>query len=92
MAAKPHREFERPRAHVCLTTGEVTCMLREVNEWTQQALAKRSGIKASNTSLLENRRVESGTRRVEQLANVFDVHASLIIFPEYESKEMESAA
>jgi transcriptional regulator with XRE-family HTH domain len=55
-------------------------------------LAKRSGINASNISLLENGSVEIGKRRAEQLAKAFDVHYAIIMFPEYESKDIGSAA
>jgi len=37
--------------------------------------------------MLENDRVEIGKKRVEQLVRAFDVHAAIIMFPEYEAKE-----
>ena len=80
------------RGHARLTTGEVIRLLRDLKGWTQQELARRSGINASNISLLENGRVEIGKKRSEQLAKAFDVHPAIIMFPEYESKEIGSAA
>ena len=85
-------DFVAARAHARLTTGEVIRMLRELKGWTQQELARRSGIHASNVSLLENGRVEIGKKRAEQLANAFHVHPAIIMFPEYESKDIGSAA
>lgn len=67
-------------------------MLRELKGWTQAEVAKRSGINATNISLLENDKVEIGKKRVEQIANAFDVHPAIIMFPEYETKEMQKAA
>jgi transcriptional regulator with XRE-family HTH domain len=67
-------------------------MLRELKGWTQQELADRSGLKASNISLLENGRVDIGKRRAEQLAKAFAVHPAIIMFPEYESDAIFSAA
>ena len=90
--AKRSGVFVAARAHARLTTGEVIRMLRELKGWTQQELATRSGINASNISLLENKRVEIGKKRAEQLAKAFDVHPAIIMFPEYESKDIESAA
>ncbi|MCI0333019.1 MAG: helix-turn-helix domain-containing protein [Planctomycetes bacterium] len=55
-------------------------------------MARRSGIHASNISLLENERVEIGKRRAEQLAKAFDVHPAIIMFPEYESEQIVSVA
>jgi transcriptional regulator with XRE-family HTH domain len=89
---KHSKDLVAARAHGRLTTGEVIRMLRELKGWTQQELARRSGIHASNISLLENERVEIGKRRAEQLAKAFDVHPAIIMFPEYESKETGSAA
>lgn len=85
-------DFVAARPHARLTTGEVIRMLRELKGWTQQELARRSRINASNISLLENGRVEIGKKRAEQLADAFRVHPAIIMFPEYESKEIGSAA
>ena len=90
--AKRSDQFVAARAHARLTTAEVIRMLRELKGWTQQELAKRCGINASNISLLENGRVEIGKKRAEQLAKAFDVHPAIIMFPEYESKHIGSAA
>jgi transcriptional regulator with XRE-family HTH domain len=90
--SKRSGEFVAARAHARLTTRDVIRMLRELKGWTQRELARRSGIHASNISLLENGRVEIGKKRAEQLAKAFDVHPAIIMFPEYEAKEIGSAA
>jgi len=92
MKRQTRKDFVTARAHAQLTTGEVIRMLRELKEWTQEELAKRSGITATNISLLENERVDIGKKRVEQLAKAFDVHPAIIMFPEYESKEIGKVA
>lgn len=84
--------FTVAKAHAVLSTGEVIRMLRELKGWTQAELARRSAISVSNISLLENDRVEIGKRRAEQLARAFDVHPAIIMFPEYEAREIERAA
>jgi transcriptional regulator with XRE-family HTH domain len=89
---KRSREFVAARPHARLTTGEVIRLLRELKGWTQQELARRSGVGASNISLLENGRVEIGKKRAVQLAKAFDVHPAIIMFPEYEANEIGSAA
>ena len=85
-------EFVPAKAHAKLTTGEVIRLLRELKGWTQNELANRCGISATNISLLENDKVDIGKKRVEQLAKAFDVHPAIIMFPEYESKEIQKAA
>lgn len=92
MKVRKSSEFIPAKSHAKLTTGEVIKMLRELKGWTQAELAKRSGINATNISLLENDRVEIGKRRVQQLAKAFDVHPAIIMFPEYEAKEIQKAA
>jgi transcriptional regulator with XRE-family HTH domain len=84
--------FGAAKAHAVLSTGEVIRMLRELKGWTQAELARRSAISVSNISLLENGRVDIGKKRAELLAKAFDVHPAIIMFPEYEAKEIEKAA
>jgi transcriptional regulator with XRE-family HTH domain len=92
MKMRKRNEFVPAKPHAKLTSGEVIRMLRDLKGWTQAELAKHSGINATNLSLLENDRVEIGKRRVEQLAKAFDVHPAIIMFPEYEAKEIQKAA
>ena len=89
---KKGKKFQPSRTYAKLSTGEVIRMLRELKGWTQEELAKRSGINAVNISMLENDRVEIGKRRAEQLAQAFDVHPAIVMFPEYETKEISKAA
>jgi transcriptional regulator with XRE-family HTH domain len=84
--------YRTAKPHAVGSTGEVIRMLRELKGWTQAELARRSGISATNISLLENEKVEIGKKRVEQLAKAFDVHPAIIMFPEYEAKEIARAA
>ena len=93
MSAKIRRkEFVPAHRHVTLSTGEVIRMLRELKGWTQKELARRSGIGATNLSLLESNKVDIGKRRAIQLAEAFGVHPAVIMFPEYESEAISTAA
>ena len=78
--------------HTTLTTGEVIKMLRELKGWTQEELSKYCSINAKNISMLENDKLDIGKKRAVQLANAFNVHPAIIMFPEYESKEIQKAA
>jgi transcriptional regulator with XRE-family HTH domain len=92
MKGKRKSDFVRASAHTKLSTGETIRMLRELKGWTQEQLAKRCAISATNISLLENEKVEIGKRRTEQLAKAFAVHPAMIMFPEYEAREIRKAA
>ena len=92
MGKSKKSQFVPAKPHAKLTTAEVIRLLRELKEWTQEDLAKRSGISATNISVLENGRVEIGKKRAEQLAEAFKVHPAIIMFPEYEAEEILRAA
>ncbi len=86
------KEFIPAKKHIDLTTGEVIRMLRELKGWTQEELARRSGVHAKNISSLENNRIDIGKKRTEQLAKAFGVHPAIIMFPEYEGDLIQAVA
>lgn len=86
------RKFIPAASHTRLVPGQVIRMLRDLKRWTQTPLAERSSISATNISLLEHERVDIGKKRAEQLARAFDVHPAIIMFPEYEAKEIARVA
>jgi transcriptional regulator with XRE-family HTH domain len=92
MKKKAKNDFIPAKRHAVLTTGEVVKMLRELKGWTQEGLAKKCGINATNISLLENNRLDIGKKRALQLAIAFSVHPAIIMFPEYESEAIGKAA
>ena len=92
MRARRQTEFVLAKLHARLMTSEVIRMLRELKGQAQSELTKRSCISATNINLLENDKVEIGKKRVEQIAKAFDIHPAIIMFPEYEAKEIQKAA
>jgi len=92
MKHRSTQNFTTTKTHAHLSTGQVIRMLRDLKGWTQEDLAQRSGISATNISLLENEKVEIGKKRVELIAQAFDVHPAIIMFPEYEAREIEKVA
>ena len=92
MKTRIPRGFVPAQPHASLTSGQVIRMLRELKGWTQDELASRSGITATNISLLENEKVDIGKKRVERLAKAFDVHPAIIMFPEFEAREIAKVA
>jgi len=85
-------DFKPAKHHTISTTGEVIKMLRELKGWTQEELAKYCSINAKNISMLENDKLDIGKKRALQIASAFDVHPAIIMFPEFESKEIQKAA
>jgi transcriptional regulator with XRE-family HTH domain len=87
-----NNEFVHAKKHAPVTTGEAIRMLRELKGWTQEELARQSGVNTKNISLIENDRIDIGKRRAEQLARAFKVHPAIIMFPEYEGDLIQQAA
>lgn len=85
-------DFVPARQHARVSTGEVIRILREKKGWTQDELAKQSGISPTNLSMLENDHLDIGKKRAEQLAKAFQVHPAIIMFPEYEAIDIRNAA
>jgi transcriptional regulator with XRE-family HTH domain len=85
-------DFSPARTHARVTSGEVIRILRGKKGWTQDELARRSNISATNLSMLENDRLEIGKRRAVALAKAFGVHPAIIMFPEYEARDISKAA
>ena len=92
MKSRRKSDFVSVKPHIATTTGEVIRMLRDLKGWTQSELATRCGISPTNISLLENDRVDIGKKRAEQLAKAFGIHPAIIMFPEYEGREMQKVA
>ena len=89
---KKRDEFVVAQLHASLTSGEIIRILRELKGWTQAELARLSSINATKISLLENDKIDIGKKRTEQLAKAFGIHPAIIMFPEYEAKEIGRAA
>lgn len=92
MRSPSKAEFVSAKPHIAITTGEVIRMLRELKGWTQAELATLCSISPTNISLLENDKVHIGKKRAEQLAKAFAIHPAIIMFPEYEGKEIKRVA
>ena len=92
MRARKSAAFRPAKPRAKVTTGEVIRMLRELKGWTQNELANHSGVSATNISMLENDRVDIGKKRAEQIARAFNIHPAIIMFPEYEAKEIQKVA
>jgi len=92
MKLRSSQQFAPAETHASLSTGQVIRMLRDLKGWTQEELARRCGISATNISLLENDKVDIGKKRVERLAAAFDLHPAIIMFPEYEARAIAKVA
>ena len=77
------KKYSSEKKHVSLSAAETISMLRELKGWTQEELASRSGIAATNLSRLENGHLDLGKQRAIALAKAFGVHPATLMFPDF---------
>lgn len=83
------KKYVSEKKHASLSVGEAISMLRELKGWTQEELAKKSGIASTNISRLENDHMDLGKQRAIALAKAFEIHPATLMFPDF---PMEHAA
>jgi len=67
------------------TPGDTIRILREISEWSQKELEAQTGIPQTTISAIENNRQNLGVERTKVFAKVFNVHPSVILFPNWKS-------
>lgn len=72
---------------ISMTPGEMLATLRQLQELTQQDLAKLIGMTQANISSMESGRQQIGRDRALALAKALKVHPAVIMFPNYRVEE-----
>ena len=85
------KDFISAKRHIEVTPGESVRILRELQELSQNELAKISGIPQSTISAIENDRVKLGVERAKVLARALKCHPAVLVFPGWDVS-VESAA
>ncbi|GAB3310563.1 helix-turn-helix domain-containing protein [Haliea atlantica] len=76
---------------VNVSVGDSVRILRELQEMSQNELAKATGIPQSTISAIENDRVRLGVERAKVLARALRCHPAVLVFPGWDI-EHDSAA
>ena len=84
-------EYRRARHRVEVTVGESVRIIRQLQELSQNELARLTGIPQSTISAIERDRVNLGVERAKVLARALKVHPAVLVFPGWDV-ERESAA
>jgi transcriptional regulator with XRE-family HTH domain len=84
-------DYRLAKRSVEVSVGESVKILRELQELSQNELAKLAGIPQSTISAIENDRVQLGVERAKVLARALHCHPAVIVFPGWDI-EHESAA
>lgn len=85
------RDFRKARRRIDVSVGESVRIIRELQELSQNQLAKLSGIPQSTISAIENNRVNLGVERAKVIARALKCHPAVLVFPGWDLS-VESAA
>lgn len=73
---------------ISMTPGEMLISLRNLQELTQNDLAKMTGMTQANISNMESGRQQIGRDRALVLAKALKVHPAVIMFPNYRVEDV----
>jgi transcriptional regulator with XRE-family HTH domain len=85
------KNFTKAKKRVDVSVGESVRIIRELQEMSQNDLAKATGIPQSTISAIENNRVRLGVERAKIIATALKCHPAVLVFPGWEIKK-ETAA
>ncbi len=75
------KDYKIAKSHIEISVGESVRIVRELQEMSQNDLAKVTGIPQSTISAIENDRVNLGVERAKQLAIALKCHPAVLVFP-----------
>ena len=82
-------DFVIAKTRIEMTPGKSLRVIRELQELSQNDLAKLSGLPQSTISGMESGKINIGVERAKVLAKALKVHPAVIVFPGW---KMEKAA
>ena len=85
------KDYRKAKKRIEVSVGESVKIIRELQEFSQNDLAKLTGIPQSTISAIENDRVQLGVERAKVLARALNCHPAVLVFPGWDI-DHESAA
>ena len=85
------KDYRIAKKQVDVTVGESVRIIRELQEMSQNDLAKATGIPQSTISAIENDRINLGVERAKQFARVLKCHPAVLVFPGWDIKHENAA-
>jgi transcriptional regulator with XRE-family HTH domain len=80
-------QFRRAKKTVDVSVGESVRIVRELQELSQNELARLTGIPQSTISAIENDRVRLGVERAKVIARALRCHPAVLVFPGWELED-----
>jgi len=75
------RNFSPAKRRIDVSPGESVRIIRELQELSQNELAKLSGIPQTTISGIETGRINLGVQRAKSLATALRCHPAALVFP-----------
>ena len=75
------KDYKVAKKQIDVSVGESVRIIRELQEMSQNELARLTGIPQSTISAIENDRVNLGVERAKQLAIALRCHPAVLVFP-----------
>jgi transcriptional regulator with XRE-family HTH domain len=85
------KTFRPARKRIDVSVGESVRIIRELQGYSQNELARQTGIPQATLSAIENDRVKLGVERAKILARALKCHPAVLVFPGWEIAQ-DSAA
>ena len=85
------KDYRKAKKTVEVSVGESVKIMRELQELSQNDLAKLTGISQSTISGIENDRIHIGVERAKVLARALKCHPAVLVFPGWDIKESATA-
>jgi transcriptional regulator with XRE-family HTH domain len=78
------KQFRPAKKRITVSAGESVRIIRELQGFSQNQLAQRTGIPQATLSAIENDRVRLGVERAKVLARALKCHPAVLVFPGWE--------
>jgi transcriptional regulator with XRE-family HTH domain len=78
------KTFRPAKKRIDVSVGESVRIIRELQGYSQNELARRTGISQATISAIENDRVRLGVERAKILAQALKCHPAVLVFPGWE--------
>ena len=85
------RNFRRAKKTVDVSVGESVRIIRELQGYSQNELARLTGIAQATISAIENDRVRLGVERAKVIARALRCHPAVLVFPGWQIREHSAA-
>ena len=85
------KQFRPAKKRINVSPGESVRSIRELQGFSQNQLAQRTGIPQATLSAIENDRVRLGVERAKVLARALKCHPAVLVFPGWED-HLQTAA